>query len=749
MRPPWAAPAAYLALLVVALGRTIGSATALTGADWTFLDYPFYRFSRDVFLAEGRLPFWNPVIFCGMPHLVSLNSHVLYPTELLSLPLNLPAFRFYGLDVLLHLWIAGCGFNLWQRRIGRAPDAAFAGGLCYMLGGHLLSLVAVGIPWLRCLAWLPWIFCCLEAGSAGGTLAWHAAAGALLALCVLTAGMQFTAFTLVVAAGWTAFTGTGTPRDRAARLGVLLAALAGLSAVVWIPALEYYANSVRARPELFQLKLSTQWILSPWDLLTLVVPELFGTAGNYHGPQLLFPTPDYEGLLPLALAAAGLAAVWRAQRRWIVLAGTALVLALGPATPIGLALSHLPVFAGFRGAVRWFMFVHLALCVTAVYGWEILRSAAAAGAVRRIAVACAGVTLACLVCAVLARPLSGLLARASFMRERLTHGTTSAMVEDAVRSGSMRAAAAGVVATAAAIALPAAPWLGWTDIAGDTLLNGFRTFRFGPEPDAEPDDPVAAAIRADAGALHLPVRVYTDEPPMLPNRRWQQRIEWVFAYHGLPLYRYIYLYLLAVSPPPQGNPLMLDALNVRYVVAARPTHVRWPRIAAVPTEPNPRAAVLRNPAPAAGARLAHGLIPCVTLEQVVDEIRRPDWTPDRVPTDSEIPADLLAVRPGTAGTVTVTRGRDELTARATLSASGWVILPDPWYPAWHAWVDGRRTRIFRAYGALRMVPVPAGVHTVRMAYDSWRFKAGLWLSLLSLTAGLWIAGVRAGRSDPA
>jgi len=744
-----AAPAAYLALLVVALGRTVFAATALTGADWTFLDYPFYRFSRDVFLAEGRLPFWNPVIFCGMPHLVSLNSHVLYPSELLSLPFHLPAFRFYGLDVLLHLWIAGCGFNLWQRRAGRTPEAAFTGGLCFMLGGHLLSLVAIGIPWLRCLAWLPWIFLCLEAGRASGRLRWPAAAGALLALCVSTAGLQFTSFTLVVAAGWLICTGAGSPRARTARLAMLLVTLAGLSAVVWVPALEYYVNSVRARPELFQLKLSAQWALSPWDLLTLVVPEVFGTAGNYVGPQLLFPTPDYEGLLPLALAAAGLGAVWRTQRRWIVLAVAGLVLALGPATPVGQALSHLPVFSGFRGAARWFMFVHLALCVMAVHGWEALRSGPGAGAVRRIAGLSAGATLACLFCALLARPVSDRLAQASFVRERLAHGTPSTTVEEAVRAGTIRAALAGAAATAAAIAVPAAPWLGWADIAADTLLNGFRTFRFGPEPDAEPGDAVTTAIRADAGPRRLPARVYTDESPMLANRRWQQQLEWVFAYHGLPLYRYIYMYLLAVSPPPLGNPRMLEALNVRYVVAARPTHLAWPKITTVPTAANPRAAVLRNPAPAASVRLARGLIPCVTMDQVIGEIRRPDWTPDRVPTDSEIPADLLDRAPAATGRVEVERGRDELTARSHLAGPGWLIFPDPWYPAWRAWVDGRRTRLFRAYGALRMVPVPAGDHLVRMTYDSWRFKAGLWLTFLSLAAAAAAAGAYAGRPDPA
>ena len=77
-----AAPAAYLAILLLVFGRFLFPSHALAGGDWTFLVYPFYQFSRDVFLAEGRLPFWNDLILGGMPHLSSLNVFTLYPTEL-------------------------------------------------------------------------------------------------------------------------------------------------------------------------------------------------------------------------------------------------------------------------------------------------------------------------------------------------------------------------------------------------------------------------------------------------------------------------------------------------------------------------------------------------------------------------------------------------------------------------------------------------------------------------------------------
>ena len=39
-------------------------------------------------LRSGRIPFWNPHVFCGYPHLALIQNNVLYP---LSLPFDLVA----------------------------------------------------------------------------------------------------------------------------------------------------------------------------------------------------------------------------------------------------------------------------------------------------------------------------------------------------------------------------------------------------------------------------------------------------------------------------------------------------------------------------------------------------------------------------------------------------------------------------------------------------------------------------------
>jgi hypothetical protein len=67
--------------------------------------------------------------------------------------------------------------------------------------------------------------------------------------------------------------------------------------------------------------------------------------------------------------------------------------------------------------------------------------------------------------------------------------------------------------------------------------------------------------------------------------------------------------------------------------------------------------------------------------------------------------------------VTVTRQtmhRANLSAR--LSCAGYVVLADPFYPGWTASVDGAPTTVYRAYGALRAVHVPAGEHTMEFLF---------------------------------
>ncbi|MBI3282796.1 YfhO family protein [Candidatus Curtissbacteria bacterium] len=67
-----------------------------------------------------------------------------------------------------------------------------------------------------------------------------------------------------------------------------------------------------------------------------------------------------------------------------------------------------------------------------------------------------------------------------------------------------------------------------------------------------------------------------------------------------------------------------------------------------------------------------------------------------------------------------------------------LFLSDNWYPGWKATVDGDETEIWRANYTFRAVSLTPGEHQVRFYYDSWVFKVGLIISIVSLGILVWI-----------
>ena len=111
-------------------------------------------------LRAGRVPLWNPLIFCGTPYVGNPQTWPLYPVTAL-LPL-MSASYFLGLTVALHVWLAGVGTYLFARRalsIGRG--AALLAAITFMFGGQLVSKEQFP-NMVQASAWLPWALWALD-----------------------------------------------------------------------------------------------------------------------------------------------------------------------------------------------------------------------------------------------------------------------------------------------------------------------------------------------------------------------------------------------------------------------------------------------------------------------------------------------------------------------------------------------------------------------------------------------------------
>ena len=95
----------------------------------------------------------------------------------------------------------------------------------------------------------------------------------------------------------------------------------------------------------------------------------------------------------------------------------------------------------------------------------------------------------------------------------------------------------------------------------------------------------------------------------------------------------------------------------------------------------------------------------------------------------------------------VSFGTDEVVVNVNSNSDALVYLADCYYPAWKAYVDGRKTDILLTNGAFRSVPVSSGEHTVVFKYESESYntsRAVTWASsmfvALVLIFNLFIRG---------
>jgi hypothetical protein len=148
-----AALAVVIAVVTLFFSDVLFFGRAFYFRDVTRFYYPLKKVTRDIILS-GEFPSWNPYLSEGQPLAANPEFAVFYPPNwLLLLPDYELAFR---LHILLHYYLAAIGMYVflrsWRLRIESATFGAFA----FAFGGLLLSLSCL-LPYLLCLAWLPWL----------------------------------------------------------------------------------------------------------------------------------------------------------------------------------------------------------------------------------------------------------------------------------------------------------------------------------------------------------------------------------------------------------------------------------------------------------------------------------------------------------------------------------------------------------------------------------------------------------------
>jgi hypothetical protein len=709
-------------------------------------------------LSAGRLPLWNPYTYAGAPFWADIQSAVLYPPSLLTLLVSgLWGFSLFALEVeaILHFWMAGAFTYLFARRLTHHRGAAFLAATTFAFGGYLTGYPSQQLAVLETDVWLPLLLFLIDRAlveRSGGQprLRVHLpdvmAAGLAWGLALLAGHPQSALFVLYTAAlyafFWVLVLRKRSDLDNPVRRWLLLAPACvllvglGVSAVAWLPGLEYMRLSVRAAG--FYGKMSGGFPL--YDTIQLLLP---GAASFY--------SPLYVGVLPLLLALwAALAGARRSPHRaetifWGVLALGALLLSFGGETFLYSPLYLLaPGFSIFRDQERAAFIFSFALALLACYGFRML-IAGRATSIARFASATGRLLIGAVVLVALffhGLNSAGWQEDSSFyvlLNRSVWLAILLALVWGVLQLGRGRETTpAGDIAQPKPRTYLAGGFL--LIVALDLFTANWKTNLHPAPPESHTAIPaVVQAIQADATPGEA-FRVY-NEYRIYENYGIPYNLEDTWGASPLRLARYDELHRSLRMER------VWELLNVKYVITWReelyvPSQVLYRETVGDETTYLHR---LNRVAPRAWL---------VYQIQAIDDantLRRLDgfdFDPARVALvapDVSLPVTPRASREGelTGGAPEVGilhRTPTSLILDVSAGADGLLMLSEIHFPGWQATVDGRRAGLIRADYILRAIPIPAGRHQVEISYRPWTFTVGACISALTL---LTLAGVAA------
>jgi hypothetical protein len=328
---------------------------------------------------------WNSSVQAGKYVYADVLYQSFYPPNLIFFSL-LPNTLGFNLYLLVHYAFAGVFMCLYLGSLRLTTYSAFIGGLVFMVCGFMCA--HKGHECIICSAiWLPLVLFFLDRCVERLQILSIAWAAVPLSLSILAGFPQITLYCSALILAYltirifhsTKLEGWNAKLRYVICTAFILFFLAGLLGSLPILAV------AEALPYLTREHLTYEMFTSdsfpPWQLLTFLIPNLFGGVDRYvpmYGPATTVFAAEvypYIGLLPLAFAI-GCCTVRLSfgfqAKFWIGVAVVALLLSIGGTTPIYHLLFHIPIYNLFRVPARHLFEVDLALSVLAALGLDYL-----------------------------------------------------------------------------------------------------------------------------------------------------------------------------------------------------------------------------------------------------------------------------------------------------------------------------------------------------------------------------------------
>ena len=748
------------------------SSQVLYRDDISWIHYPLSILKAQL-LRSGQVFLWNPHIQFGVPQLADQDVLALYPLNLLFLLPVKPTLAL-SLFAVAHFALAGVFSYLLARYLSISRVGALVTALTFAFGGYLMAQLT-NLNVVTGSVWLPMILLLFIKALHDRSLPYAALCAAAIALQIVGSHPQVVFYTLLALGAYGLFWLIHSWRDdeiatgeKGRRTIVLLSlmvviVLAGLSlaAAQIAPTWELTKLSPRATGVAYDTM--TTFSLPPYNLLTFLFPNVLGNPViGYTGEWTFEELHAYVGILPLML----IPWAWARKRRdghlafFAILAGAALLLALGGYTPLYRLLVHVPGFNFFRVPARWLFIAGFSLSILAGYGLDALLRDRDRVPSRRFAVfwrilswLTLGLILALVVLLIAGHvfhlvgesgkgaPSEGFPGWAPSVARGLSRSPLiqlSGPLQTALSS--LNPSLLFILLSSSGLLLiclwnrqkitaPAFSVLAVGLIVVDLFLTGGTTVN--PVRNASYFElPIEsrAFLLHNAGLHRIASFVYRDQVVDLLND-----MPTAYGLYGadghvsqLVLQRYYDLITAPVKPAALWN-----LMGVKYMlVEGGPPYPEYLQVFA-----GKHLEIYENPSVLPRAFIVHGAEILPSPQAVLERLLTGDFDPTRAVILEEEPSPGPALadpqESDLYGAEIVTYSPSRIVVNADLKADGFLLLSDTYYPGWQALADGQVTSIYQADYLFRAVALKQGMHVVEFRYRPGSFRVGLTISLVT------------------
>ncbi len=787
----------YLITLVLFRGIIFDNAAFSDQAD-TAAALTYKTAGDHIKTTEGIDPLWMPYFFSGMPtfgNVAYVPHNVSYLQTIVVGALQLLFLNATVSWMIVHCLLGGIFMFLLMRAWGFSHASATFSALTFMLSPYAIGLAQEGHgSKLQALSYLPMTFLLAHFLFEKRTLLSFGLFVAGIGTLLLTNHMQIVYYVLMTLGLYLAYQVVVDFRsDKILALkkiglfacGIFLGLC--ISSYIYLSVHEYAQFSIRGGGTEgstggLTWDYATNWSFHPFEMMNLLIPSFFGFSSNYlyNWQGQMRPLPLYWGTMPfvsstmyfgvLPLALSLLALVYRRNKLTIFIALLTLAIfcvSFGKHFGLlyNLLFSYLPFFNKFRAPVMILHLLPFTCGILGGIGLDVLlksnddKPGSSTAKLTKILLSILGVVWFLLAISFLFKSdVSSFLS--SFLFERADGEPYSPQVlseikkirfevlwNDYVKFALLISAGLGAVILFLKGSIKRGMFI--AIILGVLIVDLFVMDKkfINPTPlnAAEQQfapDATITFLKSQPGLF----RVFPlGEGSFMDMDYAYHALQSVAGYHPakLKIYQTMIDSCLYKGPNPEFplNMAVVNMLNARYIVAAGGLPSQFEL---VNEDRQKQKYVFRNPTALPRAFFVLGAIVASSEHEVFARLNSADFNPsttaivEKPLAETPIPDDSARVE-------ITSYGAHRIVMNTKRNGAGLLVLSEVYYPAgWNAYIDGRKTEIYKTNYILRSVMVPSGAHDVEFRFEpaiyelGWDLSRASWgLSGLCILIGLW------------